>query len=502
MTNPSASPALTEGRTCSLEAHSAHEAPVVPPRMGGRLLLARRTDERLVEMVRQGDAAAFEVLYDRYHLRILSFCRHMLGSQPDGEDATQHAFVGLHRHITADERQVDVKPWLFQVARNRCLSIIRARREHASIDDVVQPATEGLADSVQRRSDLRELLGDLQQLPEDQRAALLLSSLGDLSSDEIAGVVGCRPQKVKALVFQARTSLMNEREARNTDCEVVREQLATLRGGALLRGPLRRHIRSCEGCRAFRDATKKQSEALALLLPVVPTAGLKAATMTGALGGSAAAGTAATATTGGGVIAGLAATGKAGAAKVLVAAALAGGTVGAGVAEVKHLSNGDQHPAAPAKRHHGQGATTHKTSKAVSGTTGKHLAKSGAANGHKAGAHGRPTSSPASSSHSATGKGIAGTQHQSKGKSGAPGQLKTKTNNGSAHTQDKPEHVTKTPPASAHTPSPSAKPTAPPGQGKQQPTQVAPTQTEAAPPVTTVTDEVTGVTHGNSTGNK
>ena len=130
MTNLSASPALTEGRTCSLEAHTAHEAQVVPPRMGGRLLLARRTDERLVEMIRQGDAAAFEVLYDRYHLRILSFCRHMLGSQPDGEDATQHAFVGLHRHITADERPVDVKPWLFQVARNRCLSIIRARREH------------------------------------------------------------------------------------------------------------------------------------------------------------------------------------------------------------------------------------------------------------------------------------------------------------------------------------------------------------------------------------
>src|SRR5947207_4195800 len=205
MTNLSADPALTEGRTCSLEAHSAHEAPAVTPGSGGRLLLARRSDERLVELVRQGDAAAFEVLYDRYHLRILSFCRHMLGSQPDGEDATQHAFVALHRHITADGRRVDVKPWLFQVARNRCLSIIRARREHADIDDpVVQPATEGLADTVQRRSDLRELLGDLQELPEDQRAALLLSSLGDLSGDEIADVVGCRPQEVKALDVQVR----------------------------------------------------------------------------------------------------------------------------------------------------------------------------------------------------------------------------------------------------------------------------------------------------------
>src|SRR5258705_10459107 len=110
MTNLSAIPALTEGRTCSLEAHSAHEAPAVTPRVGSRLLLARRSDERLVALIRQGDAAAFEVLYDRYHLRILSFCRHMLGSQPDGQDATQHAFVPLHLHITADERAVDGKP--------------------------------------------------------------------------------------------------------------------------------------------------------------------------------------------------------------------------------------------------------------------------------------------------------------------------------------------------------------------------------------------------------
>ena len=498
MTNLSASPALTEGRTCSLEAHSAHEAPVVPPRMGGRLLLARRTDERLVQMVRQGDAAAFEVLYDRYHLRILSFCRHMLGSQPDGEDATQHAFVALHRHVSADDRHVDVKPWLFQVARNRCLSIIRARREHADIDDaVLQPATEGLADSVQRRSDLRELLGDLQELPEDQRAALLLTSLGDLSGDEIAAVIGCRPQKVKALVFQARTSLMNERDARDTDCDVVRQQLATLRGGALLRGPLRRHVRQCDGCRAFRDATRKQREALALLLPVIPTAGLKAATMSGALGGSAAAaGTAATAGAGGGVMAGLAATGKAGAAKVLVAAAVAGGTVGAGVAEVKHLSNNANQPAAPVKRHHGQAGHAHKTSKAVSGTAGGHSKSH--ANGNANGAsshHGKPASSPARSHHAATGKGVSGTQH-TKGKTSAPGQLKTKTNNGKAVAKGKTDQATKTPPAAAHSTPPQAakpvKPTerpTPSGQAKQ--------QTESSV-TTTVTDETAAAVNGNS----
>jgi RNA polymerase sigma factor (sigma-70 family) len=433
MSNLSASPALTEGRTCSLEAHTAHEAPTITPRTGSRLLLAKRADERLVELVRQGDAAAFEVLYDRYNLRILSFCRHMLGSQQDGEDATQHTFVALHRHITGDDRAVDVKPWLFQVARNRCLSIIRARREHADVDDpVIQPATEGLADSVQRRSDLRELLGDLHELPEDQRAALLLSSLGDLSGDQIAEVIGCRPQKVKALVFQARTSLMNERDARNTNCDDVREQLATLRGGALLRGSLRRHVRHCDGCRAYRDATRKQREALALLLPVIPAAGLKAATMSAALGGGAgaAAGGAAATATGGGVVAGLAAGGKAGAAKLAVAAVLASGGVGAGVAEVHHLATKDSgNGNAPAARHHGTanggqpGAVG--TSSVATTPIGTAHAKHATGKSH----HGKPTSSPAQSPNAATGKGIAGTQpgHGSgtTGKAGAPGQLKT-----------------------------------------------------------------------------
>jgi len=439
MSNLSATPALTEGRTCSLEAHTAHEAPALTPRSGSRLLLARRADERLVELVRQGDAAAFEVLYDRYNLRILSFCRHMLGSQQDGEDATQHAFVALHRHITADDRPVDVKPWLFQVARNRCLSIIRSRRDHADVDDpVIQPATEGLADSVQRRSELRDLLGDLHHLPDDQRAALLLSSLGDLSGEQIAAVIGCRPEKVKALVFQARTSLMNERDARNTDCAEVREQLATLRGGALLRGPLRRHVRHCDGCRAYRDATRKQREALALLLPVIPTAGLKAATMSAAFGGGAAAtaGGAAATATGGGLAAGLAAGGKAGFAKLVVAAALASGGIGAGVVEVHHLATkGAGEGNVPGVQHHNSG-----NSSAVPGTTSVATTPVGTAHTKHAtgkGHHGKPTSSPAQSPNAATGKGIAGTQpgHGSgtTGKAGAPGQLKAHTHKPAKH---------------------------------------------------------------------
>ena len=115
----------------------------------------------------------------------------------------------------------------------------------------------------------------MQELPEDQRAALVLSELGDLSHAEVAEVIGCEAAKVKSLVFQARSGLLERREARETPCEEIREQLATLRGGSLRRGPLRRHLKACPGCTEFREEVRRQRQMLAVVLPVVPTLGLK-----------------------------------------------------------------------------------------------------------------------------------------------------------------------------------------------------------------------------------
>jgi RNA polymerase sigma factor (sigma-70 family) len=252
--------------------------------------LRARGDERLVALVRDGDASAFEALYDRYHARILAFCRHMLSSREDAEDATQHTFISAYRELLRSKQDIELRPWLYAIARNRSISMLRARREAASIDAVGEPSVEGLADVVQRRQDLRELVADLHELPDDQREALVLFELGDLSQAEIADVLGREPSQVKALVFQARTTLMQYRTARELDCAAIREELATARGPALLRGHLRRHLRTCSGCAEYAELVRSQRAQLGLLLPVIPTAGLKAAVMAagpGAAGGGA-----------------------------------------------------------------------------------------------------------------------------------------------------------------------------------------------------------------------
>jgi RNA polymerase sigma factor (sigma-70 family) len=251
-------------------------------------LLRLASDERLVDALRDGSEAAFEVIYTRHHRGVLSFCRHMLGSVEEAEDAVQHTFLAAYRDVVRSRKPIQLRPWLYTIARNRCLSVLRARRERAS-GELVEPSTEHLSHEVERRHDLRAMLGDLADLPHDQRAALVLAELGDMSHDEIGDVLGCPKEKVKALVFQARSSLIASRTARETSCEEIRAQLANLRGSSLRRNTLRRHLRECPGCREYRDQVQSQRNALALILPVAPTLGLKA-TVLGAAGVTAAAG--------------------------------------------------------------------------------------------------------------------------------------------------------------------------------------------------------------------
>ena len=159
--------------------------------------------------------------------------------------------MAVDRDLVGSEKPVQLRPWLYTIARNRCFTLLRGRREHP-LNAADEPATENLSSAVQRRQDLRDLLADLARLPEDQRAALVLAELGACSHDEIATVLDVPRDKVKALVFQGRSSLIASRKARDTPCAEIRPQLERLRAGPLRRTTLRRHLRECAGCRGFR----------------------------------------------------------------------------------------------------------------------------------------------------------------------------------------------------------------------------------------------------------
>jgi RNA polymerase sigma factor (sigma-70 family) len=270
-------------------------------------VLRRASDQRLVEQALAGSERAFEVLFDRHHRPVLAFCRHMLGSREEAEDAMQQTFMAAYRELGRAEQPPEMRPWLYGVARHRCLSALRARRAR-SLQEVPERGADRLITDVTVREDLRAALADVSRLPDDQRAALMLAALGDMSHAEIARILGCPRDKVKALVFQARSSLVTGRAARESPCAEIQEQLRTLRGGGLRRAVLRRHLHDCSGCRAYREKLRIQRRQLGLLLPVGPTVGLKRSFLGALFGGSGGGGGGAALTAGALSCAGLAAT--------------------------------------------------------------------------------------------------------------------------------------------------------------------------------------------------
>src|SRR3954469_23784031 len=258
------------------------------PALTSRRFLALLDDDRLSREVAKGNEAAFEVVYNRHHRGLLSFCRHLLGSPEEAEDALQQTFVSAYDHLTGSGSIKRLKPWLYTIARNRCISMIRARREEPAED--VEPSTDGLQQEVQQRADLKQLLADLQRLPVEQRAALVLSELKGLSHHDVAEILECDTVKVKALVFQARSHLMEYRAARETPCVDVRREIAARKRGAPS-SKIRRHVAVCADCAGFREQVREQRHALALVLPVLPAAGLRAkALASGAAAGGSSAG--------------------------------------------------------------------------------------------------------------------------------------------------------------------------------------------------------------------
>ncbi|HEX3976364.1 MAG TPA: sigma-70 family RNA polymerase sigma factor [Solirubrobacteraceae bacterium] len=300
-------------------------------------LLRLQSDERLISLLRRGNTTAFEVLFSRYESRLMAFCRHLLGSREDAEDVLQEVMTAAFNAILADDRPINVRPWLYRIARNRSLNHLR-RAQAIGVDSMDHHLSENgatTADKVHEREEFRLLVGDIQELPETQKTALVLREMDALSYEQIAEAMETTVPSVKSLLVRARVSLAEAAEARLLSCDQVRIELAEIAEG-LQRRPtplVRRHLRSCKRCSTFRTELKKTNRALAALLPVGPMAMFHKLLFLH-LGHSAASGSTATAAAASGAgAAGAGAAGAgAGAAGAGAGAAVAGTAVAGGAA--------------------------------------------------------------------------------------------------------------------------------------------------------------------------
>jgi RNA polymerase sigma factor (sigma-70 family) len=254
-----------------LEASALH----APSRLSrfplGTPLLRLRSDEQLVALFRAGSDDAFSVLHDRYRQRLFAYVRQMLSghSRQDAEDVLQDVFVRAFGALRNDSRAINVRAWLYRVAHNRCIDHVR--RPHPPASEIFEMSRKPLLDPVdeaQRRDDLKRLVRDVGQLPEQQRSALLMREIDGLSYSDLAGALDVTVPAVKSLLVRARVGLVEAQESRDADCgEIQRDLMASYDRGVKASGRARRHMRECTGCREYRNELRGMRRRFAALAP-------------------------------------------------------------------------------------------------------------------------------------------------------------------------------------------------------------------------------------------
>jgi RNA polymerase sigma factor (sigma-70 family) len=162
-----------------------------------------------VEGASAPEADLTRALYEQYANQIFRYCLHQLGSREEAEDAVQSTFLNAFRGIKRGVVPEIESAWLFAIAHNVCLSRRRTSWRRGRIESPTDfDIVEELAPAPSRRAD--ELMGlqdVLEQMPENQRRAILLREWQGLSYREIADELELSQAAVETLIFRARRSL-------------------------------------------------------------------------------------------------------------------------------------------------------------------------------------------------------------------------------------------------------------------------------------------------------
>jgi RNA polymerase sigma factor (sigma-70 family) len=295
------------------------------PRLPGQALRVLN-DEKLAAMVAGGRDDAFAALYQRHHQAVYRYCVSLLRQEADARDALQNSMLAALSALRANPIEGSFKPWLFRIAHNESISMIRRRGREAPTESPPETAT---SDDPEAREEVRTLVSDLAALPERQRGAIVMRELSGLSFAEIGAALATSEAGGKQLVYEARTAMHELREGHEMSCELVRERLSAGDRRVLRGRKLRSHLRTCQPCRDFERGIGRRRAAFAALAPPLP-AFAAAAVLQDVFGGG---GTSGGAGLGGGVASGTGGMAVGGAPlagtaalKVAAAAVLAGAT--------------------------------------------------------------------------------------------------------------------------------------------------------------------------------
>ena len=177
-------------------------------------------DVELMLAVRRGDASAFERLFAKHIAGVIGFATRFVGTRARAEELAQDVFLQVYKHRERYEPQARFSTWLYRMVTNACLSEVRRADYRGHMQSRDQPVGDGddppqLADAAEGNSEdhaasremLQRMRVALDELPPQQRAALLLARVEGFSYEEVSESLSCSVSAVKSLIHRATVTL-------------------------------------------------------------------------------------------------------------------------------------------------------------------------------------------------------------------------------------------------------------------------------------------------------
>lgn len=174
------------------------------------------TDEEIVDQIRNGTTALYELIVRRYNQRLYRVARAILRDDAEAEDVMQDAYVRAFQYLSQFEGRAPFASWLTRIAVNEALARLRSRQKTQQFDEPGDDAEMEVAivekspDPEQQTSNqelARLLEQELLQLPEQYRTVMMLRDVEDLSTAETAEVLGLTEENVKVRLHRGRSMM-------------------------------------------------------------------------------------------------------------------------------------------------------------------------------------------------------------------------------------------------------------------------------------------------------
>jgi RNA polymerase sigma-70 factor (ECF subfamily) len=181
------------------------------------------SSEDLMARIVGGDEGAFEILVNRHQTSVLNLIYRFVGDRTQARDLAQEVFLRVWQGAKTYKPEAKLTTWIYRIATNLCVNELKSSRRkrwfslHRPGEDAEKTLEETLPDGSPSAEDLlltrersRRIADALQNLPANQRVALVLKRYEDLSYEEIAKIMGCSISAVESLLVRAKRTLQEK----------------------------------------------------------------------------------------------------------------------------------------------------------------------------------------------------------------------------------------------------------------------------------------------------